>query len=132
MAECGCNCDCGESVKNILVYACSGAANVAVVADKAAREISGKDGVAGVKMFCLAGLGAESPGMVQTARDADMNIVIDGCDLDCGKKIFEKAGVSNCRQVKVTDLGIEKGGQPVTDEQVTVVIGAARDAIAAT
>jgi uncharacterized metal-binding protein len=102
-----------------LIYACSGAANVAEIADRAARELSG---VGEVKMFCLAGIGAGIQGMVQTARDADANIVIDGCDLDCAKKIFDKAGLDNYRQTKVTDLGIRKDGTPVTDEQVKVVV----------
>lgn len=124
MAECNCG-----SETTILVYACSGAANVAAIADRAARAI-GASGEA--SMFCLAGLGAEIPGMVQTARDADMNILIDGCPLDCAKKIFEKTGVTNYRQVRVTDLGIEKGALPVTDTQVEVVIDKTREAIAST
>ncbi|MBS3821987.1 MAG: zinc-binding protein [Planctomycetes bacterium] len=125
MTECGCN---GDSEKMILIYACSGAANVAEIADRAARKIAG-GGCA--TMFCLAGLGAGIPGMIQTARDADMNVLIDGCDLDCAKRIFERAGVSHYRQIKVTDYGIAKGGEPVTDEQVQVIVDKAEEALAA-
>ena len=110
---------CGEKKRTVLIYACSGGANVAEVADKAARELM-FDGCG--TMFCLAGLGAGIPGMIQTARDADVNLVIDGCPVDCAKKVFEKAGITNFSYVRVTDLGIEKvKGIRCTDEQVETV-----------
>jgi uncharacterized metal-binding protein len=69
--------------------------------------------------------------MVQTARDADTNIVIDGCPMDCAKKIFDKVGVTNYKQIRVTDLGIEKvKGVKCTDEQVAQVAAIAREAVA--
>jgi len=124
MSEC-----CGGSdKKTVLVYACSGGANVAEVADRAARELmfSGAGG-----MFCLAGLGADIQGMVQTARDADLNLIIDGCDVDCARKIFDRHGLGNYRQVKVTDLGIEKAkGVRCTAEQVDRVVAKCREVLA--
>ena len=105
--------------KTVLFYACSGGANVGEVADRAARQMM-YDGHG--DMFCLAGLGGGVQGMIQTAKDADLNVVIDGCDMDCAKKCFEQAGVSNYVQVKVTDLGIEKAKpKAATDEQVAAV-----------
>ena len=115
MSEC---CGSGNG-KRVLFYACSGGANVAEVADRVARELM-FDG-AGV-MFCLAGLGAGIDGMIQTARDADLNVVIDGCPMDCAKAIFERCGVENFVQVKVTDANIEKvKGVRATDEQMARV-----------
>jgi uncharacterized metal-binding protein len=119
---------CGGAKKTVLLYACSGGANVAEVSDRAARELmfSGCG-----SMFCLAGLGAGIPGMIQTAKDADVNLVIDGCPMDCAKKVFEKAGITNYAYVRVTDLGIEKvKGIRATDEQVTLVVEKARAAVA--
>lgn len=125
MSEC---CD-GTEKRTILLYACSGGANVAEMADRAARELM--FGGCGT-MFCLAGLGAGIEGMVKTAREADLNVVIDGCPMDCAKKIFEQAGVDNSRYMKVTDLGIEKvKGVRATQEEVDRVIAAARELIAA-
>ena len=112
--------ECRRSGKHVLIYACSGGANVAEVADRAARELSsaGKG-----TMFCLAGLGADIQGMVRTARDADLNLIIDGCPMDCAKKIFEKCGLGNYTQIKVTNLGIEKTkGVRATDAQVETVV----------
>ncbi len=119
---------CGsDKKKTVLLYACSGGANVAEIADKAARELmfSGEGA-----MFCLAGLGAGIAGMIQTAKDADANMVIDGCPMDCAKKVFEKAGITNFAYVKVTDLGIEKvKGIRCTQEQVDTVVAKCREVL---
>jgi uncharacterized metal-binding protein len=122
--------ECGSTAKkNVLLYACSGGANVAEVADRAARELM----VAGCgSMFCLAGIGAGIPAMVQTARDADLNVILEGCSMDCAKKIFDRAGLTNYVQIKVTDLGIEKTkGVRATDEQVACLVAKAKQTVAA-
>jgi uncharacterized metal-binding protein len=126
----GKSADCcgGAAKKNVLLYACSGGANVAEISDRAARELmfSGCG-----SMFCLAGLGAGIQGMIQTAKDADLNVVIDGCPMECAKKIFDKAGVTNYKQIKVTDLGIEKvKGVRCTQEQINRVVAKAKEVIA--
>jgi len=121
---------CGsDKKKTVLIYACSGGANVAEISDKAARELmfSGCG-----TMFCLAGLGADIKGMVQTARDADVNLLIDGCPMECAKKTFDRHGIANYRHIKVTDLGIEKvKGVRGTKEQVDKVVAKAREILAA-
>lgn len=126
MADAKC---CGAG-KNILLYACSGGANVAEIADRAARQLM-REGRG--SMYCLAGLGADIPDMVQTARVAGLNVVLDGCPMDCAKKIFDRHGLKNYVQIRVTDLGIEKKkGVPVKDEEIAQVLAKAREAIAKT
>jgi uncharacterized metal-binding protein len=124
MADC-----CGSDKKRtVLLYACSGGANVAEIADRAARELM----FAGAgSMFCLAGLGADIQGMAQTARDADLNLLIDGCPMDCARKTFDRHGMTNYRQIRVTDLGIEKAkGIRATAEQVEKVVVKVKQALA--
>jgi len=114
--------------KTVLFYACSGGANVGEAADRAARQMM-YDGHG--DMFCLAGLGGDVQGMIQTAKDADLNVVIDGCDMDCSKKTFDRCGVTNYVQIKVTDLGIEKTKPKVaTDEEVAAVIAEVKRVLA--
>ena len=110
--------------KNVLLFSCSGAANVAEAADKACRCLT----YAGCgSMFCLAGLGAGVEEMVRAAREADLNVVVDGCDTDCGKRIFDRIGIGNYVQIKVTDLDVPKRkGVAATDEQVAVVVNRVR------
>lgn len=123
-----CSCSCDSSQRTVLLYACSGGANVAEMADRAARKLMA-DGQG--SMFCLAGLGAEIPNMVQQARDADLNLVIDGCPMDCGRKVFQRLGIENVKVVRVTDLGIEKKkGVPVENAQLQTVVGACQAALA--
>lgn len=124
MADCACSSPTPVQKKTVFFYSCSGGANVADISDRVARALM-KEGKGG--MFCLAGLGADIPGMVQTARDADLNLVMDGCPVDCAKKIFERHGLKNVRHLRITDLGIEKAkGVPVTEEQVQKALVAAR------
>ena len=106
--------------KTILFYSCSGAANVAEIADKAARAMM----FAGAgSMSCLAGLGAGLESMIQAASDADLNVIIDGCPMDCAKLIFDRCDLTNYVQVKVTDFGVEKAkGVRATDEQVADMV----------
>jgi len=120
-------CAGGGEERVVLFYACSGAANVAEIADHAARQMMAAGHGA---MFCLAGVGAGIGGMVQTAKDADLNIIIDGCPMGCGKKIFEQAGITNYMQITVTDLGIEKvKGAPCSEGEVQVVVKKAKEAV---
>ncbi|MFW5828910.1 MAG: putative zinc-binding protein [Planctomycetota bacterium] len=122
MADCCCS---AKTDKNVLIYACSGGANVAEAADLAARQLAA-EGCGG--MFCLAGIGAGIQGMVQTAKDADVNLVIDGCPMDCAKKCFENAGVDNYTFIRVTDLGIEKlpKGNRATSDDVARIVSTAK------
>ncbi|MCE5326029.1 MAG: putative zinc-binding protein [Planctomycetaceae bacterium] len=122
------DCCCSKDKKTILLYACSGGANVAEAADLAVREMMfAGDG----SMFCLAGIGAGIDGMRQTARDADINLVIDGCPVDCATKVFDKAGIDNYAYLRVTDLGIEKTkGVRCTKEQVAAIVAKAREVLA--
>lgn len=108
-----------ESSRRVLIYACSGASNVAEIADRVARKLAaeGKG-----QMFCLASLGADNPDMIQTARDAELNLVIDGCPMNCAQKIFARHRLTNIRIIRVTDYGIPKAkGVPATGGQIDTI-----------
>ncbi len=116
--------------RTVLFYACSGGANVAEAADRACRQLADEGRGS---MFCLAGIAAGIEEMIATARDADLNVVIDGCGLGCARGVFDKAGVKNYVHIEVTDLDIEKAkGKRASDEEVNVVIGRVRDTLART
>ncbi len=99
----GCN-SCTND-KNTLIFACSGGSNVGQMSNDAAKKLTiSKHG----KMFCAAGIGADLSGFIQTAKDADENIVIDGCGVKCLKASFDKHQITNYKHLIITDLGIEK------------------------
>lgn len=112
-------CTCSSQEKKRLIFACSGAADVGSIADRAARLMA-KENYG--KMFCLAAIGAKVPNYLQSAQDAEENIVIDGCNVFCGKKIFEAAGIS-FKSFLLTEMGLEKGKTPVTEEIIAEIAG---------
>jgi uncharacterized metal-binding protein len=110
MAECCCNS--GAPVK--LLYACSGAANTGYLADQVARRL-GRLGIG--KMTCLAALGAGLSGFVASAGAAGENLVIDGCPVACGRRMFQKLEIP-FRHFVMTDYGVEKGRTGITPELI--------------
>lgn len=112
---------CACEVGTVLVFACSGGADVGEISDRAARLIDDRD--AG-SMYCLAGVGGRVSGIVKSTEAADRVIMIDGCPLDCGRRTLEAASITAFTHVRVTDLGFTKGDSPPTQETVERVASA--------
>jgi uncharacterized metal-binding protein len=102
-----------------LIFACSGAADVGEIADRAARQLT-RQGSG--KMFCVAAMGAQIPDMVDKARSAGRIAVIDGCERRCASKCVEKAGIHSFYSTEVTALGMEKFKSPANEERVATVV----------
>ncbi|HUW17930.1 MAG TPA: putative zinc-binding protein [Sedimentisphaerales bacterium] len=107
-----------------LVFACSGAADVGEISDKAARKLT-KDGIG--KMFCLAGIGGRIQPVMATTKSASLILAIDGCAMDCVKNCLKQAGFNNFQHLRITDMGLEKGKSPATDRRVAEVAERAED-----
>lgn len=117
MAEqAGQSCSCGPAPK--LIFTCSGAADVGQISDSAARKL-GSQGAG--KMFCLAGVGGRVSGIMATTKAAAWILAIDGCPLDCARNTLEKAGFTRFEHLRLSDMGLEKGRSPATDERVAEV-----------
>jgi uncharacterized metal-binding protein len=101
-----------------LIFACSGAADVGAIADRAARKLT-QDGLG--KMFCLAGIGGRVSGIMKTTEAAGKILAIDGCDLDCVKSCLCQAGFDKFEHLRVTDLGMQKGQAAINDENIATV-----------
>lgn len=117
-------CECNSEGKVKLIFSCSGAADVGEIADKSARQLTGEG--AG-KMFCLAGIGGKVEGILKTTQKADKILAIDGCPIDCVRLTLEQAGFTEFEHIRVTELGLEKGSSPATDENVTKVKDACKN-----
>jgi uncharacterized metal-binding protein len=120
-------CNCGGNCDTTLVYACSGAANTGLLADQVMRALN-RDKVA--DSTCLSALGADMSGFVESARSATKNIVLDGCPVACGKKIFEAKGLPYEHFV-MTDFGVEKGRTEITGDLISSVVARMIERIAA-
>jgi len=115
-------CSCSGSTD--LMFSCSGAADLAEIGDRAVRSLH-KAGDA--KMFCLAGISGKVELIEVNTRGADRILVLDGCDSDCAKKTMEFGGFSDFLHLRVSDLGMEKGKTPVTDERIDLVAAKLRE-----
>lgn len=113
------DCACGGAPK--LIFSCSGAADVGAVSDQAARKLT-RDGVG--KMFCLAGIGGRVSGIVESTRSAAAILAIDGCKLDCAKNCLLEAGFVNFQHLRLSDLGMEKGQTPPTEDNIARAMAA--------
>lgn len=109
-----CSCSCGDDAATKLLYACAGAANTGYLADQVARKLS-REGVG--DMTCLAGVGAALSGFLESAKSSGANVVIDGCPVGCGKRMFEAKGLPYAHVV-VTDFGVEKKKTEITQEVI--------------
>ncbi len=110
------NCMCNEV--GVLIFPCSGGSDVGELSDRAARKMA-KCGQA--KMFCLSGIGAHVPGMIESAKAANKIIAIDGCPVSCSKKTLEHAGFKVVA-FNLKDMGFEKGKAKVDDDSVDKVL----------
>ena len=113
---------CGQSnccsAGTMLIFACSGAADVGEIADRAARKMT-KEGVG--KMFCLAGVGGRISGIMKTTEAAAKILAIDGCPLNCVKNCLEQAGFGKFMHLQLADLGFEKGKSKANKENIAKV-----------
>jgi uncharacterized metal-binding protein len=109
----GCLCVSGEKI----VIACSGACDLGQVTDIVARKL--RDNKV-FKMNCPAAIGADVTPTIEAFKAANL-LMLDGCAVDCGKKILDKAEITNYQYIRMTDLGYVKGQTPVTDEVIKAV-----------
>jgi uncharacterized metal-binding protein len=97
--------NCCEGGSNIMILACSGGSNVGQLSNQAAVELT-QEGFG--KMFCLAGVGGQLSGFVQSAKDVPEMVAIDGCQVGCAKAILEQAHVPLKNYIVLAEEGIEK------------------------
>jgi uncharacterized metal-binding protein len=109
------SCLCGNG--EYIVIACSGACDLGQISDLVARKL--RDNKIR-KMNCLAAVAADVKPTIEAFKEANL-LLIDGCPVDCGKKILDKAGIENYKYLRMTDLGYIKGKTPVTIEVIEAV-----------
>ena len=100
-----------------IVLACSGASDIGELTDRVARKLRNKGNYS---MKCMSMVGADDKELIETIKSTE-TLVIDGCSVDCGKKMMEEAWLTNYNYIRLTDLGFEKGQTPVTEETINKV-----------
>lgn len=105
-----CTCNGGE----YMVFACSDASDVGYLTDVVARKLRDNNQRT---MKCLAMVGANNEPLIESLKSANV-LVIDGCPIDCGKKMMKKAGINNFNYIRLSDWGFKKGQSPASTEQI--------------
>ena len=113
------NSDSGAETKPRVLYACSGAADTGQIADLVARRLDDEEWGA---ISCLSGVGAGLSGFLEYAKEVD-NIILDGCPVGCGRKMFEQHELP-FTEIVITNHGVVKGSTPATPEVIERVANA--------
>jgi uncharacterized metal-binding protein len=117
--------------KNAL-FVCFGClSNVGTLTGLAGLEIVQQVGPENASIFCLGGLATEVPTVLEKTRAAERIITVDGCPMNCARKIVERAGFTPDRAINlVSDCGLKKG-PPLEygDQDVQTAKSAIQDAL---
>lgn len=71
-------------------------------------------------MNCLALIAIDNKPLIDAFKTANV-LVLDGCSMDCSRKIMESAGLTNFNHLRLTDLGYEKGKTGVNEETIQTI-----------
>ena len=105
------------------IYACSGAADVGAISDRAARTLT-QEGCGA--MSCLAGVGGRVSSQMERARSASHILVIDGCVQGCATQCLEEAGIQDFVSFQLGEIGLEKGSSPPDDRNIATAVAHSR------
>ena len=116
MEEKKAGCPCTEKVDKV-VLACSGQSDLGEITDLLARKLK-KNNVRTMK--CLVQVAIDNKALIESVKSSNV-LVLDGCPVDCAKKIMEKAGISGFNYIRITDYGYKKGQTPATEEVINKI-----------
>lgn len=117
--------DCCVTGGNTMILCCSGGSNVGQISNQAAIELT-REGFG--KMFCLAGIGGNISGFVQSAKDVERLVVMDGCSVGCAKAILDNANINATQYLVLTELGIDKNKNfDLDNSQIDIVKTAVKE-----
>ena len=121
---------CSCRAEEVVLLPCSGGSNCGQIANQVAVKLT-EEGVGNI--YCLAGIGAHIPGMVESAKSAKRIVALDGCPVACSKKTVEHAGLVVTDWICVTGEGINKVHQfQLSPEDIALIAGRTRESLART
>lgn len=116
------SCTCGQNEKKRIIFPCAGQANTGQITNLAAIQLT-EEGYGSIACASLLAIGSE--GLVKNARTVDEVLVLDGCPMECARKIAEAQGVPIAQHLVMTELGITKGpSRSYTDDDIEKVVAA--------
>ena len=121
-----------NQVPHNALFVCFGCmSNVGTLTGLAGLEVVKETGPQNAGIFCLGGLATDAPSVLEKTRAVARIITVDGCPMNCARKIVERAGFTPYRIINlVEDCGLKKG-PPLQygDEEFQVAVKAIREAV---
>ena len=118
-------CEC--TAEEITILPCGGGSNCGQITNQVAVRLD-EEGVGHI--YCLVGIAAHIDGMVESARGAKRLVVLDGCQVACGKKAVEHAGLKVTDWICVTEEGIAKNHQfKLTPEEIDLIVRKTKESL---
>lgn len=115
-------CSCGANESKRIIFPCAGQANVGQLTNLAALQLT-EEGYGSIACVALLGIGSEN--LIANALNADEVVVLDGCPMQCAKKIAGAQGVAAGQHLVLTEMGIAKGpSKNYTNEEIEKVVAA--------
>lgn len=99
-------CSCGANEPKRIIFPCAGQANVGQLTNLAAIQLT-EEGYGSIACVALLAIGAEN--LVANALNADEVVILDGCPMQCAKKIADAHGIAAGQHLVLTGMGIGKG-----------------------
>ena len=101
----------GNGLPEHALFVCfGGMSNVGTLTGLAGLEAVKQAGPGKAAIFCLGGLPTQAPSVVEKTTNVGRIVVVDGCPLNCARKIVEQAGYHPDAAITlVNDCGIKKG-----------------------
>jgi uncharacterized metal-binding protein len=122
-----------HNVPRNALFLCFGClSNVGTLTGLAGLEVVKEVGPQNAAIFCLGGLATEVPTVLEKTRAAERIITVDGCPMDCARKIVEGAGFTPDQIINlVQDCGLQKEALlQHGDEELQVAVKTMREAVA--
>ena len=115
-------CSCGSNEPKRIIFPCAGQANTGQLTNLAAIQLT-EEGYGSIACVALLATGAET--LIANAKNAPEVVVLDGCPMQCAKKIAEAQGVPVGQNIVVTELGIAKGpSKSFTNDDIEKIVAA--------
>lgn len=116
----------GNAVSENALFVCfGGMSNVGTLTGLAGLEAVKRVGAEKAAIFCLGGVATAAPTVMQKTAKAQRIIVVDGCPINCARKIVEGAGFTPDVAINLVQDGGLKKGPPTnyTEAELEAVVG---------
>ncbi len=99
-----------STVPENALFVCAGCmSNVGTLSVLAGLEAVKRSEPGKAGIFCLAGLATGAPTVIEKTKAARRLVSVDGCPLNCARKLLEQSGYTADRSIMlVTDADIKK------------------------